>query len=73
MPFLIASGTSPDLPIPNPTTPLPSPTTIKAANLKMRPPFTVLETLFIATSFSFKSSVEPSILAKSFPSFYLKT
>ena len=53
MPLRIESGTSPDLPIPKPTMPLPSPTTTRAANLKIRPPFTVLETRLIATTCSF--------------------
>ena len=42
MPLRIASGTSEALPRPKPTVPLPSPTTTRAANLKIRPPLTVL-------------------------------
>src|SRR5699024_5870990 len=61
------SGTSPALPIPKPTVPFPSPTTTSAENLKIRPPFTVLETRLIATTRSFISIAEASILAKSIP------
>ena len=64
IPLRIASGTSPALPRPNPTVPLPSPTTTSAANLNIRPPLTVLETRFIATTFSLSSSVEASIKAR---------
>src|ERR1700742_3393816 len=48
----IASGTSRALPWPKPTRPLPSPTTIRAANEKWRPPFTVAATRLMCTSFS---------------------
>ncbi len=37
-------------PMPKPTMPLPSPTTTRAANLKIRPPFTVLDTRLMATT-----------------------
>ena len=67
MPLRIASGTSEALPKPKPTMPLPSPTTTRAANLKIRPPLTVLDTRLMATTFSCKSSVDASILAKSIP------
>ena len=52
IPLRIASGTSPDLPIPKPTLPLPSPTTTRAENLYMRPPLTVLDTRLIVTTLS---------------------
>ena len=50
MPLRMASGTSAALPRPKPTVPLPSPTTTSAANLKIRPPLTVLETRFRETT-----------------------
>ena len=43
-------------PMPKPTVPLPSPTTTSAANLKIRPPLTVLDTRLMATTFSCRSS-----------------
>ena len=52
MPLRIASGTSEALPRPKPTVPFSSPTTTSAANLKIRPPFTVLDTRFKDTTFS---------------------
>ncbi|AAO37043.1 ribosomal protein [Clostridium tetani E88] len=69
MPFLIASGISIDLPIPTPTWPFSSPTTTRALNLKFLPPLTTLATLFINTTFSFKSKVLGSILIYFPPSF----
>src|SRR4051812_2853426 len=52
----IASGTSRALPWPKPQRPLPSPTTTRAAKPKRLPPFTVLETRLMWTSFSISSS-----------------
>ena len=52
----IASGTSRALPWPKPARPLPSPTTTSAAKPKRLPPFTVLETRLMWTSFSISSS-----------------
>ncbi len=43
-PFLIATGTSADLPMPTPTLPLPSPTTTSAVSEKRRPPLTTFDT-----------------------------
>src|SRR5918993_3619647 len=54
--LLIASGTSRALPWPKPARPLPSPTTTSAAKPKRLPPFTVLETRLMWTSFSISSS-----------------
>src|ERR671933_303482 len=54
--LLIASGTSRALPWPKPARPLPSPTTTSAAKPKRLPPFTVLETRLMWTSFSTSSS-----------------
>src|SRR4029079_17660543 len=54
--FEIASGTSRALPWPKPARPLPSPTTTSAAKPKRLPPFTVLETRLMWTSFSISSS-----------------
>ena len=62
--FLIASGTSVALPVPTPTTPLESPTTTNAANLMLRPPFTVLATLLIDTTLSSRFSFSTSLLNK---------
>ena len=45
--FLIASGTSRALPVPNPTWPDSSPTTTSAANDRFFPPFTTLVTRLI--------------------------
>ena len=67
MPLRIASGTSPDLPRPKPTIPFPSPTTTSAANFMIRPPFTVLDTRLMETTFSASSSPCGSILAKVIP------
>ena len=47
--FLIASGTSLALPVPNPIVPFLSPTTTKAVNLNLLPPFTTFVTLPILT------------------------
>ena len=47
---------------PKPTVPLPSPTTTRAANLKIRPPLTVLATRLSATTFSENSSSRLSFL-----------
>ena len=55
--FFIASGTSAAFPLPTPTCPFSSPTTTTALNLKVLPPLTTLATLFIATTFSFNSTV----------------
>src|SRR4051812_41318982 len=54
--LLIASGTSRAFPWPKPARPLPSPTTTSAAKPKRLPPFTVLETRLMCTSFSISSS-----------------
>src|SRR3954451_8577704 len=54
--LLIASGTSRALPWPKPARPLPSPTTTSAAKPKRLPPFTVLDTRLMWTSFSITSS-----------------
>ena len=43
-PFLMAMGTSWDLPMPTPTRPLPSPTTTSAVSAKRRPPLTTFDT-----------------------------
>ena len=53
--------------MPKPTWPSPSPTTTKAANLKIRPPLTVLETRLMATTRSFISTVVASNFAKVIP------
>ena len=63
MPLRIASGTSAALPRPKPTRPFSSPTTMRAANLKIRPPLTVLLTRFRETSFSVNSLGSLSNLA----------
>src|SRR5919112_4977608 len=58
----IASGTSRALPWPKPTRPFLSPTTIRAANEKRRPPFTVAATRLMCTSFSTNSLSRSSSL-----------
>src|SRR6476469_667933 len=54
--LLMASGTSRALPWPKPARPLPSPTTTSTAKPKRLPPFTVLDTRLMWTSFSISSS-----------------
>ena len=61
IPLRIASGTSPALPIPKPTMPSSLPTTTRAANLKIRPPLTVLDTRLMVTTRSLRSNVDASI------------
>jgi len=48
--FLIASGTSFALPVPNPTRPFLSPITTNAAKRNLRPPLTTLVTRLIVTT-----------------------
>ena len=58
--FLIASGTSPLLPVPNPNLPLPLPMTTRAENFILLPPLTTFVTLLIWTtlsSYSFTTSL----------------
>src|SRR4029450_11844864 len=52
----VAPATSPALPCRKPRRPLPSPTTTSAAKPKRLPPFTVLDTRLMWTSFSISSS-----------------
>src|SRR6185436_15666135 len=54
-PFLIASGTSRALPVPNPTWPDSSPTTTSAANERFLPPLTTFVTRLIEMTWSFRS------------------
>ena len=49
-PFLMAVGTSADLPMPTPTRPLPSPTTTRAESCMRRPPLTVFATRLMKTT-----------------------
>ena len=63
--FLIASGTSPLLPVANPNLPLPFPITTRAENFILLPPLTTLVTLLIATtlsSYSLTTSLRGALL-----------
>ena len=51
----------------SPRVPLPSPTTTRAANLKMRPPLTVLDTRLSATTFSVELVLALLVSVKSEP------